>query len=173
MNSASPCKPEKKRYECTQRGSPCDCHVPCCILSKTTPWCWYTHMCTSLIVFQPKQTVVDCPGHLLTSRCPAEKRTINYSPVLDVRFSEVWVQSDQSNLSVADLQSPRCLTPHYKGQQRNCVRRERRPQGLTCRVINLTSKDFYSGSLRADQWGLIRFWPGLCVCVRMCVLNQV
>lgn len=29
----------------------------------------------------------------------------------------------------------------------------------TRRIINLDSKDFYSGSLRADQWGLIRFWP--------------
>lgn len=122
-------------------------------------------MCMSLILLQPMQTWVDCPGHLLTSRCPAQKRTINHSLVLDVRFSEVRVQSDQCNLSVADLQSPRCLKPHYKGQQRNCVRHEGQPQGLTCRVINLTSKDFYSGSLRADQWGLIRFWPRVCVCV--------
>ena len=173
VNSASPCNPEKTHFECTQRRSPCDCHITCCILSSLSqPHDADIHMCMmcmSLILLQPKQTLVDCPGHLLTSRCPAQKRTINHSLVLDVRFSEVRVQSDQCNLSVADLQSPHCLKPHYKGQQRNCVRHEVQSQGLTCRVINLTSKDFNSGSLKADQWGLIRFWPRLCVCVCVCV----
>lgn len=96
--------------------------------------CWYFGLNT-LPDPQHDLTVLVSWDHLLTSRCTgdcAEEDSKLFSgPVCEIYWGEVQSDLKQCNLSVADLQSPSCLKPHYNDQQRNCIRHEEQPQGLS------------------------------------------